>query len=164
MYVRRGYHVLTKALYDLDTDITSRIDTATAGVIPVISGTMGEAPHLVRIPPRFSFSSIPPRLPPLKLTTTNTPHPLQSHKERQSLITTARHALDEANLPHVPIIAGIGAPSTRESIELAHEAAAAGADFAIAIAPGYYAGALLARPESVRDFFVDVAEGSPIPV
>lgn len=108
-------------------------DTARNGAYPVISGTMGEAPHL-------------------------------SHSERVQLITTARSALDEISLSHIPIMAGIGASSTRESILLAKQAAAAGADFAIAIAPGYYAGALMADMDAVRDFFVDVAGESPIPV
>lgn len=61
-------------------------------------------------------------------------------------------------------MAGIGATSTRESIQLAKEAAAAGADFAIAIPPGYYAGALKADVTAIKNFFVDIAEASPIPV
>lgn len=61
-------------------------------------------------------------------------------------------------------MAGVGETSTRESILLAQGAAAAGADFAIAIAPGYYAGALIEDMNSIRDYFVDVAKESPIPV
>jgi 4-hydroxy-2-oxoglutarate aldolase len=44
-----------------------------------------------------------------------------SHEERASLIKTARKALDTAGLGDVPILAGIGAASTRESITLAKE-------------------------------------------
>jgi 4-hydroxy-2-oxoglutarate aldolase len=62
------------------------------------------------------------------------------------------------------IVAGVGAPSTRESIKLAKDAAAAGADFVMVIPPGYYAGALLANPDSLKSFFIDVAEASPVPV
>jgi L-threo-3-deoxy-hexylosonate aldolase len=61
-------------------------------------------------------------------------------------------------------VAGIGATSTRESIELAREAALAGADFVIAISPGYYSGALLADMTSIKNYFVDIAAASPIPV
>lgn len=91
--------------------------------------------------------------------------PLQSHQERTALIVAGREALDSINLTTIPIVAGIGATSTRESIQLAKEATAAGADFAIAIPPGYYAGALKANDSvAIKNFFVDVAEGSPIPV
>ncbi|KAF4628240.1 hypothetical protein G7Y89_g9914 [Cudoniella acicularis] len=77
----------------------------------------------------------------------------------------AREALDEVNLTHIPIVAGIGATSTRESIQLAKDAALAGADFAIAIPPGYYAGPLMAdNMAALKTFFVDIAEASPIPV
>ncbi|KAG0692909.1 hypothetical protein DFH29DRAFT_1042895 [Suillus ampliporus] len=61
-----------------------------------------------------------------------------SHEERITLIKTARKALD-AGLVNVPVITGISAGSTRESIELANEAAAAGADYTIAIASSYFA-------------------------
>ena len=62
-------------------------------------------------------------------------------------------------------MAGVGAPSTRETISLAKDAAAAGADFALVIAPGYFAAALKAGgPAAVRRFFVDVAGQSPVPV
>lgn len=80
------------------------------------------------------------------------------------MIIAGREALDEIGLTSVPIIAGIGATSTRESIQLAKDAAAAGADFAIAIPPGYYAGALMADTAAVKNYFVDIAEASPIPV
>jgi 4-hydroxy-2-oxoglutarate aldolase len=47
---------------------------------------------------------------------------------------------------------------------LARDAAAAGADFALVIAPGYWAGYLKGNPAATRKFFVDVAAASPIPV
>lgn len=112
---------------------------------------MGEAVHLVHSPNKF-----PNNIYILIVK--------QNHHERTALITAARTALDEINLPAMPIVAGVGAPSTRESIELAREAAHAGADFVMLIPPGYYAGALLADLESVKRFFVDVAEASPVPV
>jgi 4-hydroxy-2-oxoglutarate aldolase len=108
--------------------------TASAGTIPVLSGSMGEAVHL-------------------------------SHSERSILISTTRSTLDSCDLTSVPIVAGVGASSTRETIELANEAAEAGADFVMVIPPGYYAGALKAgNGEALKKFFVDVAEGSKVPV
>ena len=85
-----------------------------------------------------------------------------SHSERTTLIQTARRALDSAGFTDFPIVAGTGAGSTRETIELCHEAAQAGADYAIVIASGYFAGALNAA--ALKDFFVEVAEKSPLPV
>jgi len=87
-----------------------------------------------------------------------------SHEERVTLIKTARKALDNVGLLSVPVIAGIGAGSTRESIDLANEAAAAGADYAIAITSGYFAGALAGNKKALKAFFQEVSSKSPIPV
>ncbi|KAJ5303512.1 hypothetical protein N7476_010311 [Penicillium atrosanguineum] len=57
-----------------------------------------------------------------------------------------------------------GGASTRESIQLCKDAAEAGADYVMIIPPGYYAGALLADTTSIKKFFVDIAEASPLPV
>jgi len=88
----------------------------------------------------------------------------QSHEERKQLIQSARVALDEINLQHVPIVAGTGAASTRESIKLCKDAATAGADYVMVIPPGYYTGALLADDSAIKKFFVDIATTSPVPV
>ena len=85
-----------------------------------------------------------------------------THAERTTLIKTARAALDGSGFTDVPIIAGAGTGSTRETVELCHEAAAAGADFTIVITSGYFAGAL--TREALKAFFVEVAEKSPLPV
>lgn len=87
-----------------------------------------------------------------------------SHQERETLIRAARSALDAAGLGHVPIIAGVGAGSTREVVQLGEEAAAAGADASIAIISGYYAGALASDRKALQAFWTEVAEKSPIPV
>jgi 4-hydroxy-2-oxoglutarate aldolase len=85
--------------------------------------------------------------------------------ERSAIIRTARKSLDDNNLRHMPLVAGVGVPSTRETIALAHEAKDAGADYVMVIPPGYYAGALMADGgEALRRFFIDVADASPLPV
>jgi hypothetical protein len=71
---------------------------------------------------------------------------------------TAIHAKDVC--PGLRMDSGVG--STKGSIQLSKEAAEAGADFAIVIPSGYYAGAL--GREALKQYFVDVAEASPIPV
>lgn len=60
----------------------------------------------------------------------------------------------------LPPNSGVG--STRGTIQLCHEAARAGADFAIVIPSGYYAGAL--PKAALKKFFLDVAKESPLPV
>lgn len=88
-----------------------------------------------------------------------------SHDERSQLIRTCRSTLDDCGLSNIPVVAGIGAASTRETIQLAHEAAEAGADFVMVIPPGYYAGALSAENKnSLKQFFLDVADTSRLPV
>ncbi|KAG5653823.1 hypothetical protein H0H81_010096 [Sphagnurus paluster] len=85
-----------------------------------------------------------------------------SHAERVRLIHAGRKALDNAGFSNFPTIVGTGAGSTRETLELSNEAAAAGADYAIVIASGYFAGALTRA--ALKAFFVEVAQKSPIPV
>ncbi|KAF8921200.1 hypothetical protein CPB85DRAFT_1269803 [Mucidula mucida] len=93
------------------------VRVATAGVGPLLAGSMGEAHHL-------------------------------SHGERIRLITAARKALD--------LLAS--------TIELNNEAAAAGADYAIVIASGYFAGAIANNKKALKGFWTEVAAKSPIPV
>jgi len=87
-----------------------------------------------------------------------------THSERVTLIKATRAALDEAGLTQIPIIAGTGTGSTRETVELTKEAAAAGADYSIVIASGYYAGALAGDKKALKAFWTEVSEKSPIPV
>jgi len=109
------------------------VHLARAGVLPLLSGTMGEAHHLLRA-------------------------------ERTQLITATRSALDNAGLESTPIIAGTGAGSLKETLELTREAAEAGADAVIVIASGYYAGVLVNNTKALYDFWYQAAEKSPVPV
>jgi len=85
-----------------------------------------------------------------------------THAERKTLIQTARRTLDDAHFNDIPVIAGTGTGSTRETIELCQEAAEAGADYVIIIASGYFAGALTRK--ALKALFVEAAEKSPVPV
>lgn len=87
-----------------------------------------------------------------------------SRSERTRLITAARKALDHAGFTKTPLIVGTGVGSTRETIEITREAAAAGADYSIVIASGYYAGAYANNKKALKAFFSEVASKSPIPV
>jgi 4-hydroxy-2-oxoglutarate aldolase len=84
--------------------------------------------------------------------------------ERTRIIHAARKALDAAGFLDVPVIAGAGGGSTRETIALCEEVAAAGADAAIVITPGYFAGVLANHRPALKEFFADVANRSPVPV
>ena len=84
--------------------------------------------------------------------------------ERSTLIKAARSILDSNSLNHIPIVAGTGAGSTRETIQLCREAAEAGADAAIVICSGYYAGALAKDRAALKAYWKEVSEQSPLPV
>ncbi|KAI1659706.1 dihydrodipicolinate synthetase family protein [Daldinia decipiens] len=85
-----------------------------------------------------------------------------SREERSLIIKTTRAALDEADHHLMPIIAGCGAQSTRETIQLCRDAASAGANYVIVLPPAYYGG-LLDTSKIIQHFY-DVADSSPIPV
>jgi len=85
-----------------------------------------------------------------------------SHKERNLVTSTTRKALNDAGFGWMPIIVGCGAQSTRETVELCHDAYEAGGDYALVLPPSYYAG--LHAKETVMSFFQDVASASPIPI
>ncbi|KAK1770055.1 aldolase [Phialemonium atrogriseum] len=78
----------------------------------------------------------------------------------RAVADAARHAADKPG--RVPVIAGCGAQSVRETVELCAEARGAGATHALVLPPGYYAGLL--GPAGLVDFFAEVADRSPLPV
>lgn len=87
-------------------------------------------------------------------------------EERCTLISVTRSVLNKhSSTKSMPVIAGVAAPSTKETIALACAAAGAGADFAMVIPPGYYAGILKSDGmRAIKRYFIDVSEASPIPV
>jgi L-threo-3-deoxy-hexylosonate aldolase len=87
-----------------------------------------------------------------------------AHGERTRIIHSSRNALDTAGFTDVPIIVGAGGGSTRETIALCEEVAAAGADAVIVITPGYFAGVLANHRRALKVFYTEVARKSPVPV
>jgi 4-hydroxy-2-oxoglutarate aldolase len=108
---------------------------AKAGTVPVLTGSMGEACHL-------------------------------DAEEREIIVKATREVLDKHDATrNMPLVVGVGAPSTRETIKHARAAAASGADFVMVIPPGYYAGNLKQDGMlGIKKYVVDVSNGSPIPV
>lgn len=85
-----------------------------------------------------------------------------THKERKVVTSVTRRALNEAGFTSMPVIVGCGTQSTRETVELCRDAAHSGGDYALVLPPSYYKGNY--DPDSVIQFFEDVANASPIPI
>lgn len=88
---------------------------------------------------------------------TNSEAFLLTRDERARLVAAARAAA-----PALPIMAGVGAHSTKQTLELADDAARAGADYLLVLPPAYFAKAT--TPAVVRRFFAEVAARAPRPV
>ncbi|MCJ1225556.1 hypothetical protein MMC12_002205 [Toensbergia leucococca] len=85
-----------------------------------------------------------------------------THQERNLVTKTTRRALDNGGYHSLPVIVGCGTQSTRETVELCHEASIAGGDFALVLPPSYYKSNY--APDAFLEFFQDVADASPIPI
>ncbi|KAI2640153.1 hypothetical protein GGS21DRAFT_487898 [Xylaria nigripes] len=84
------------------------------------------------------------------------------HSERSLITRITRDTLDKAGYSNIPVIVGCGAQSTRETIQLCNEAAAAGGSHVLVLPPAYY-GSLLTI-DLIKSHFLAVADASPIPV
>jgi 4-hydroxy-2-oxoglutarate aldolase len=83
--------------------------------------------------------------------------PLVDEEERKKVLERVRTAV-----PDMLILAAAWAESTRTATRLAGDAAAAGADAVLVAPPSYYRPQL--TPEAVREYYVAVADASPLPV
>ncbi|KAJ5817073.1 Aldolase-type TIM barrel [Penicillium robsamsonii] len=83
-------------------------------------------------------------------------------EERMAITAATRRAINEAGYSTMPVIAGCGAASTRETIRYCLDSAAVGADAVLVLPPSYYK--TLVSTESMHAHFRAVADASPIPV
>lgn len=83
---------------------------------------------------------------------------LLTREERAQLIATARKAVG----PDFPIMAGVGAHSTRQVLEHIDDAVKAGANYVLVLPPAYFGKATTVSV--IKSFFDDVACQSPLPV
>lgn len=83
---------------------------------------------------------------------------LLDERERAALLAAVRAAL-----PKHHVLMGIGAESTRLTIERAQAAAVGGADLVLCVAPHYY-GAGAMNDDALRAHYRAVADASPVPV
>ena len=81
-----------------------------------------------------------------------------SEPEKRQVLEAAREAIPRDKL----MLAGSGAQSTRETIQLTKMAAEAGADAALVLNPSYFKG--LMTKEALVSHYKEVADSSPIPV
>jgi dihydrodipicolinate synthase/N-acetylneuraminate lyase len=87
---------------------------------------------------------------------------LLTSDERKAVIQTAARAVKDLQKPNYPIVAGISAQSTRETILNAQDAASAGATFGLLLPPSYWAKAL--SSDAIIGFYREVADASPLPI
>ncbi|TVY32090.1 putative 4-hydroxy-2-oxoglutarate aldolase, mitochondrial [Lachnellula subtilissima] len=83
---------------------------------------------------------------------------LLTREERFELISTARQAVG----PSFPLMAGVGAHSTKQVLELAADAAKAGANYLLVLPPAYFGKAT--TNAVIERFYDDVAASSPLPI
>ncbi|KAJ9353816.1 hypothetical protein DTO027B9_5029 [Paecilomyces variotii] len=83
---------------------------------------------------------------------------LLTREERRQLIATAREAVG----PNYPIMAGVGAHSTKQTLELAADAKEAGADYLLVLPPAYFGKATTVPV--IKRFFADIAAKAELPV
>ncbi|KUL89533.1 hypothetical protein ZTR_04281 [Talaromyces verruculosus] len=83
---------------------------------------------------------------------------LLTRDERAQAIRTAREAVG----PTYPIMAGVGAHSTKQVLELADDAAKAGANYLLVLPPAYFGKSTTIT--TLKRFFADVASKAPLPV
>ncbi|KAL2031085.1 hypothetical protein VTO58DRAFT_106436 [Aureobasidium pullulans] len=87
-----------------------------------------------------------------------------SRDGRATLIRCTRQALDKQGFESVPIVAGVGGLSTRETVHLAQDAASAGAAVGMVIPPAYYAATLQQDSSQIEQYYIDMCRLSPIPL
>ncbi len=85
---------------------------------------------------------------------TNGEFPLLTAEERRRVVTGVADAVD------APVIAGVGAPSTRETVANAEHAAAAGVDGVVVVTPYYYP----LGDDAAVDHYQSVAAAVDVPV
>ncbi|KAK4143729.1 L-threo-3-deoxy-hexylosonate aldolase [Dichotomopilus funicola] len=85
-----------------------------------------------------------------------------TREEKLAVTQATREALDAAGFANTPIIIGATEGSVRGTVELCKQAQGVGADYALILPPSYFR--LLMDEQAVHDYFIAVADASPIPL
>ncbi|KAH8600625.1 hypothetical protein B0O99DRAFT_609070 [Bisporella sp. PMI_857] len=83
---------------------------------------------------------------------------LLTREERYQLIAAGREAVG----PSYPIMAGVGAHSTKQVLENIEDATKAGADYLLVLAPAYFGKAT--TPSVIKSFFAEISKKSTLPI
>ncbi|TVY81205.1 putative 4-hydroxy-2-oxoglutarate aldolase [Lachnellula suecica] len=83
---------------------------------------------------------------------------LLTREERFQLIQAAREAVG----PSFPLMAGVGAHSTKQVLELISDAAKAGANYVLVLPPAYFGKATTLAV--IEKFYSDISASSPLPI
>ncbi|OJD30431.1 dihydrodipicolinate synthase [Diplodia corticola] len=87
---------------------------------------------------------------------------LLDRAERKQILATAVRAVTDLGVPDYPLVAGISAQGTKETIQLAQDAHEAGAGWALLLPPSYWAKSM--TNDALLGYYRDVADRSPLPV
>ncbi|GCE25614.1 dihydrodipicolinate synthase family protein [Dictyobacter alpinus] len=82
-------------------------------------------------------------------------------RERSQLLAVC-HEVESAMGVHLPVVAGCGAQSTRQTIAYCRQAAQYGADFTLILPPSYYPRRM--NDAALSNHYRAVADASPVPV
>ncbi|CAK7240683.1 MAG: L-threo-3-deoxy-hexylosonate aldolase [Sporothrix thermara] len=85
-----------------------------------------------------------------------------TREEKIAVTKATREALDAAGFTSTPIIFGATEGSVKGTIELSRMGQAAGADYTLILPPSYFRAQM--DESAVYNYFVAVADGSPLPV
>ncbi|KAH6683905.1 hypothetical protein B0J14DRAFT_1337 [Halenospora varia] len=82
--------------------------------------------------------------------------------EKVAVTKATREALDSAGFDKVPIMVGATEGSVKGTINLIKESEKAGGEYVLLLPPSYFRG--LMDEEAVYNYFIEVADGSPLPI
>lgn len=85
-----------------------------------------------------------------------------TREEKMAVTQATREALDAAGFTETPIIVGATEGSVKGTIELCKLSEKAGGDYVLLLPPSYFRG--LMDEEAVYNYFIAVADGSPLPL
>ncbi|KAK1239100.1 hypothetical protein MKX08_006161 [Trichoderma sp. CBMAI-0020] len=85
-----------------------------------------------------------------------------SRKERSDLVAGVRAGLTKAGFENYPIMAGVLTNGISETLDWLEDYAAAGAQWGLVLAPGYFGKAV--NQSNLIDWFTTIADRSPLPI
>lgn len=85
-----------------------------------------------------------------------------SRKERIDLVAGVRAGLKDAGFDNYPIMAGVLTNGISETLDWLEDYAAAGAQWGLVLAPGYFGKAV--NQSNLIEWFTAVADQSPLPI